>query len=193
MRPAGLIVNKKKLDPGTRSTVYNPTVAMGEKNSYLRAGELARQAGVSRDTLRYYERKGLLPAPRRSPNGYRQYAAASLDRVRLIRRALAMGFRIAELAVILKERDRGGAPCRKVRALAEAKLSEVEARLREMESLRDNLRAVLRDWDARLGKAAASERAGLLEALASDSSIQERASPLTPPRLKRRKNKENVL
>ena len=101
----------------------------------------------------------MLPAPRRSRNGYRQYTADSLDRVRLIRRALAIGFRIDELAVILKERDRGGAPCRRVRALAEAKLNEVEARLREIQSVRDDLRAVLRDWDARLGKATASERA----------------------------------
>jgi DNA-binding transcriptional MerR regulator len=168
-------------------------MAASEKASLLRAGELASLAGVSTDTLRHYERKGLLPAPRRSQNGYRQYTAHSLDRVRLIRRALAMGFTIDELALILKERDRGGAPCRKVRALAEAKLDEVEARLREMESVRDDLRTVLRDWDARLGKATASGRAGLLEALASDSLIQERASPLTTVRLKRRKNKENVL
>ena len=157
----------------------------------LRAGELARLAGVSTDTLRHYERRGLLPAPLRAANGYRQYAASSLDRVRLIRRALAIGFTIDELAVILKERDRGGAPCRKVRALAEAKLDEIDTRLREMESVRDDLRAVLRDWDSRLETAAAPARAGLLEALAKGSLIQERDSPLT--RLKRRKSKENIL
>ena len=150
-------------------------------------------AGVSTDTLRHYERKGLLPAPRRSRNGYRQYGADSLDRVRLIRRALSIGFRIDELAVILKERDRGGAPCRKVRALAEAKLDEVETRLREMESVRDDLRAVLSDWDARLGKSTATERAGLLEALVNNSLIPERESPLAPPRLRRRNSKESLL
>ncbi len=150
-------------------------------------------AGVSTDTLRHYERRGVLPAPQRSANGYRQYSAGSLDRVRLIRRALAIGFTIDELAIILKERDRGHAPCRKVRALAEAKLGEIETRLREMESVRDDLRAVLRDWDSRLETAPASGRAGLLEALAKGSLIQERNSPLTPPRLKRRKSKENIL
>ena len=159
----------------------------------LRAGELARQAGVSTDTLRHYERRGLLPAPQRAANGYRQYSASSLDRVRLIRRALAIGFTIDELAVILKERDRGQAPCRKVRALAEAKLDEIETRLREMRSVRDDLRAVLRDWDSRLETTPASGRAGLLEALAKGSLIQERNSPLTPPRLKRRKSKEDIL
>ncbi|HEX5732226.1 MAG TPA: heavy metal-responsive transcriptional regulator [Blastocatellia bacterium] len=168
-------------------------MAVSEKNHLLRAGELARLCGVSTDTLRHYERKGLLPAPRRSRNGYRQYSADSLDRVRLIRRALAIGFRIDELAVILKERDRGGTPCRRVRALAEAKLNEIEARLHEIQSVRDDLRAVLRDWDARLGKTTASERAGLLEALANDSSIPERQSPLATPRLKRRKSKETII
>ena len=88
---------------------------MSEKASVMLAGELARLAGVSTDTLRHYERKGLLPAPQRAANGYRQYAAGSLDRVRLIRRALAIGFTIDELAVILKERDRGHAPAQAAR------------------------------------------------------------------------------
>lgn len=166
--------------------------AENQKTKLLRAGELARLVGVSTDTLRHYERKGLLPAPQRAANGYRQYGAGALDRVRLIRHALAIGFTIDELAVILKERDRGGTPCRKVRALAEAKLDEIETRLREMQSVRDDLRAVLRDWDSRL-HTTASGRAGLLEALAKGSLIQERNSPLTSPRLKRRKSKENVL
>jgi DNA-binding transcriptional MerR regulator len=184
-------LRKKILDPGTGSSLYNSSVAPEnrEKNIF-RAGELAELAGVSTDTLRHYERRGLLAAPQRAANGYRQYAASSLDRVRLIRRALAIGFTIDELAVILKERDRGGTPCRKVRALAEAKLCEIETRLREMESVRDDLRAVLRDWDSRL-ETTATGRAGLLEALAKNSSIQEGGSPLT--RLKRRKIKEDIL
>jgi MerR family transcriptional regulator, copper efflux regulator len=192
--PALSITSKKRLDPGTGSSLYNSGVAAeNQKMNLLRAGELARLAGVSTDTLRHYERKGLLPAPLRAANGYRQYAPQSLDRVRLIRRALAIGFTIDELAVILKERDRGGTPCRRVRALAEARLDEIETRLREMQSVRDDLRAVLRDWDSRLETTSASGRAGLLEALAKGSLIQERNSPLTPPRLKRRKSKENVL
>lgn len=165
--------------------------AENQKKNILRAGEFARLAGVSTDTLRHYERRGVLPAPPRAANGYRQYAASSLDRVRLIRRALAIGFTIDELAAILKERDRGGTPCRRVRALAEAKLGEVETRLREIESVRDDLRAVLLDWDSRLEAASDSGRAGLLEALAKGSLIRERGSPLT--NLKRRKSKENVL
>src|SRR5436305_8540073 len=111
------------------------------KKTYMRAGELARAAGVSTDTLRHYERKGVLPRPRRSPNGYREYAAESLARVLLVRRALTFGFTLDELARVLRARERGGAPCREVRALAASKLSGVEARLRELASLRDDRRA----------------------------------------------------
>lgn len=131
-----------------------------------RSGELARLAGVSTDTLRHYERKGVLPLARRLNNGYRKYPADSLDRVRLIRRALAVGFTLDELARILKARDRGQAPCREVRALASEKLSEVEGRLTELLALRDELRATLADWDKRLTGKKAGQRAGLLESLA---------------------------
>ncbi len=66
------------------------------KQEYLRSGELARLAGVSTDTLRHYERKGLLARPRRSCNGYREYPASDLDRVRLVRGALGIGFTLNE-------------------------------------------------------------------------------------------------
>ena len=63
----------------------------------LRSGELARLTGVSRDTLRLYERRGLLPAPGRSESGYRRYGTSAAHRVRLIRAALSIGFTIDEL------------------------------------------------------------------------------------------------
>jgi DNA-binding transcriptional MerR regulator len=130
------------------------------------AGELAGLAGVSTDTLRHYERKGVLPRPQRLVNGYRKYPPNSLDRVRLIRRALAVGFTLDELARFLKARDRGQAPCREVRSLAAEKLTEVESRLEEMLEIRDELRATLVDWDRRLASKKAGQQAGLLDALA---------------------------
>lgn len=120
--------------------------------------------------MRHYERKGVLPAPIRAPNGYRQYPARALDRVRLIRKALSIGFTLDELARILKVRDRGGAPCRQVRELAASRLSEVEEQLREMMGLRDELRAILRDWDDRLAGRGSSEPARLLESLGGPGS-----------------------
>ena len=137
----------------------------------LLAGELARLAGVSTDTLRHYERKGVLPAPRRLGNNYRKYPANSVDRVRLIRRALTVGFTLDELARFLKARDRGQSPCREVRALAAEKLSELESRLSEMLALRDELQATLVDWDGRLARKGAGQRAGLLDALAQQEAV----------------------
>jgi len=130
-------------------------------------GELARRAAVSTDTLRHYERSGVLAKPARSPNNYRVYPDDAVARVLLIRRSLAFGFSLAELAIVLRERDKGGAPCRKVRAIAADKLEATEARLVELTRLRDELRALLADWDARLANAPPGARSGLLDSLPS--------------------------
>ena len=124
--------------------------------------------GVSTDTLRHYERVGVLARPGRSAAGYRQYPPESVARVRLVRRALGLGFTLAELARILRTRDQGGAPCREVRAMAERKLEQLERRLAEMTSLRDHLRRLLADWDRRLAATPAGARALLLEALSDE-------------------------
>jgi len=169
------VSQKKELDPGSCSRVYNRWKVEHVKHDtpkqeYLRSGELARLAGVSTDTLRHYERKGLLVRPRRSPNGYREYPGVALDRVRLVRNALGIGFTLKELARILGVRDRGGAPCHQVRALAETKLTEVEIQLGELTALRAELRRLLKNWDALLAKNSPPKRAGLLESLvASDT------------------------
>ena len=76
--------------------------------STLSSGQLADLAGVSRDTLRHYERKGVLPRALRGQNGYRQYAPEALQRVQLVRRALSVGFTLDELSKVLKVRDAGG-------------------------------------------------------------------------------------
>lgn len=138
---------------------------MSSEKSFYRSGELAELAGVSTDTLRYYERKGVLGRPLRKANDYRQYPASALQRVRLIRRAIAVGFTLDELASVLNVRDSGGAPCMEVRSLAAAKLSDIETRLREMSELRKELRTALKDWDKRLEHRAPGQRAHLLETL----------------------------
>jgi MerR family Zn(II)-responsive transcriptional regulator of zntA len=156
----------------------------------LRSGELARLAGVSTDTLRHYERKGVLAAPRRSNNGYRVYPAEALDRIRLVRRSLAVGFTLDELARILKQRDGGNAPCHQVRDLAATKLSEVEERLREMAIVRDELRAMLQDWNMRLAQTTDGNQARLLETLATNNRIATGGEALSPiPSWTRRKKR----
>ncbi|MEO7971315.1 MAG: heavy metal-responsive transcriptional regulator [bacterium] len=151
-------------------------------------GELAKAAGVSADTLRHYERKGVLGKPHRGPNGYRHYPRAALDRVRMVRQALAMGFTLDELSRVLKIRDNGGAPCRQVRELATEKLSGIERQLSELRSLRDELKNILQDWDARLNGTKTGAAARLLESLASPGSVHKPAgSPLTKRNLKRKR------
>jgi MerR family copper efflux transcriptional regulator len=136
------------------------------ETKYLRSGELARLSAVSTDTLRHYERKGLLAAKRLS-NGYRAYPPDALARVKLVQQALSVGFSLDELASFLRIRAQGGAPCRQVRALAAKKLEELEARIRGLRQLRTDLRAMLSDWDARLADAGNGRKAWLLETLAS--------------------------
>jgi len=143
--------------------------------SALSSGELADLAGVSRDTLRHYERKGVLPRPLRGHNAYRQYPPEALQRVQLVRRALSVGFTLDELAKVLKVRDAGGAPCEEVRKLAAQKLLNVQDQLRELTKLRDDLQETLREWDARLVHRTNGKRANLLESLPVDPNPAKRS------------------
>jgi DNA-binding transcriptional MerR regulator len=149
-------------------------------NLPMQSSELARLSGVSTDTLRYYERHQLLPFVPRSKSGYRLFPAQALHRVHLIRGALAMGFSIRELAAIFAERDRGGAPCHRVRELAKQKLAAVESSLRDLQIWRRDLKATLVGWDRLLRKTPRGQRAGLLESfVASHPNRQKRYSTLT--------------
>lgn len=136
-----------------------------------RSGEIARRAGVSTDTLRHYERKGLLAKPRRLGNGYRVYPTEALDRVLLIQRALAVGFTLDELTRLFRARDRGQPPCREVRAIARRKLADLERQLEDLTRFREDLERLLEEWDARLAKTGAAP-ARLLESLAAGPQIR---------------------
>src|SRR6185295_14276102 len=116
-------------------------------NDEILSGELARSCGVSPDTIRHYERLGLLPAAVRGANGYRRFPRESVVRVRLIRRALAIGFSLAEVARILRQRDAGSPPCRNVRALAGEKLADLDERIAAMTAMREDLVEMLSEWD----------------------------------------------
>jgi DNA-binding transcriptional MerR regulator len=142
-------------------------------NRPLYSGQLARLAGVSTDTLRFYERRGLLPSAPRSPSGYRLYPVEAVARVRLVRGALSIGFSVAELASIFRERDHGGAPCHRVRKLAAEKLVALEVRLRDLRSWRRVLRSTLAEWDRLLRKTPLGKRAGLLEAFVATHSTRQ--------------------
>lgn len=105
----------------------------------MRIGEVAGTAGVPAQTIRFYERKGLLPQPRRGPNGYRDYDGSTLTRLRLIRSAQAAGLTLVEIASILDLRAKGAVPCAHVQSLLATKLHEVQARQRELAALEAEL------------------------------------------------------
>jgi DNA-binding transcriptional MerR regulator len=127
--------------------------------------ELARACGVSTDTLRHYERKGLLAKPQRTSAGYRRYPADAVDRVRLIQRALVVGFSLDDLTRVLRERDRGGAPCRNVRAMLDDRLFDLTKRIRDLKGLRRELVSLAQSWDAKLAHTPPGTRAHLLDEL----------------------------
>jgi DNA-binding transcriptional MerR regulator len=129
----------------------------------LSSGDLAKLMGISPDTLRLYERKGLIHCPPRTAAGYRCYPPEAVDRIRLIRSALSVGFTLHELAEILAIRDGGGFPCARVRELAEDKLRNLERHARELGVFRRQLKTILGQWDRTLKKTASGKRAGLLE------------------------------
>ncbi|MEW5893962.1 MAG: Hg(II)-responsive transcriptional regulator [Pseudomonadota bacterium] len=93
-------------------------------------GGLAQAAGVNVETVRYYQRRGLLPEPARPPGGIRRYDRAALDRLGFIKSAQRLGFSLEEVAVLLKLDD--GAHCREARTIAERKLREVRGRIADL-------------------------------------------------------------
>ena len=135
--------------------------------------EAARLTGVSTDTLRHYERLGLLPAVARTHGGYRRYPEPVLERVRLIQRALVLGFSLKELQRILSVRDAGGAPCQNVRALLGDRLASLRTRIEELIVLRDDLDALLVDWDAKLARTVKGQRAHLLDSLGAHPRLKD--------------------
>lgn len=131
----------------------------------LRTGELARAAGVSNDTIRHYERKGVIHAATREANGYRSFPSEALRRLALVRNALALGFTLDELAEILRSRSNGEPPCRKVRSLAAGKLDAIDREIAALLKLRGAIAETLEDWDERLTRVVEGEPAHLLESL----------------------------
>jgi DNA-binding transcriptional MerR regulator len=158
---------------------------MASSHGTFRSGALAKLTGISSDTLRYYERQGLLPQPPRDANGYRRYPGAAVDRVRVIQRALDAGFTVVELRRVFRQREAGGAPCKEVLAIARARLTELESRIDGLIALRDNLEELVSEWATRIAATAPGKRAGLLDGLAKSPSPARGSRALRRPPPKR--------
>jgi DNA-binding transcriptional MerR regulator len=101
--------------------------------------ELSKHTGVPRKTIRYYEDVGLLISPLRASNNYRLYDEQDIERLRFIRSARSLDFSIEEIAKVLSTLDRHEPPCNHVVELLQKHLSEIEARIRDLEKLREEL------------------------------------------------------
>lgn len=147
----------------------------------MRIGQLAEATGVSTDTIRYYEKIGLLPAPQRSGSGYREYPSGAGNRLRVIRNAVQLGFPLNEIAKVLRVRDSGGAPCRQVRDYAQHVVTEIDQRIAQLTTERQSMLEMIRGWDKQLQQAR-GERAHLLEG----QDLPARAPEAKHARLRRR-------
>ena len=107
----------------------------------MRIGQLAAQTGFSVRTIRFYEQAGLLPAPERTPGGYRMYDQDAVTRLRFVRSAQSLGLSLAEIAEVLRVRDYQGPPCTYVAELLETHIGALEDHITELTALRDELRA----------------------------------------------------
>ena len=105
----------------------------------LTTGELARRGGVNRESIRFYEREGLLPAPPRTAAGYRKFPPDSVRRVRFIKRAQDLGFTLREVKELLALRFDPGSSCGDVRRRADAKLQDIGRKIHDLRRMKEAL------------------------------------------------------
>lgn len=115
----------------------------------LLIGDVAQQTGVAPPTIRYYESIGLLEQPSRTNAGYRRYTQATVDELRFIRKAQALGFSLDEIAEILTLSRSGKTPCSRVLTLAHQHLAAVDGRIRQLQKFRGQLAAELEKWSGK--------------------------------------------
>lgn len=108
----------------------------------LTIGKLARRAGVGVETVRFYERKGLLETPPRQASGYRQFGEEAVDKLRFIRRAKELGFSLKEIKDLLRLGTEDGATCGQVKERAERKIADIEERIRSLRRIKAALEKV---------------------------------------------------
>jgi len=109
----------------------------------MRIGEVAAAAGVNLETLRYYERRGLIQEPPRTPAGHRAYPVGTVRLIRFIKRAQELGFTLEEVDQLLTLRERRGRKRSEVQILAAAKLGDIEGKIRRLEAMRRALKTLL--------------------------------------------------
>ena len=121
----------------------------------LRIGEVSKQADVSVDTVRYYERRGLLPAAPRTASGYRVFTAEAIERVLFIKQAQELGFSLKEIDVLVG--TNGHSECRSVYELLSSKLEDIDSRLKRMRQFRQTIKHYLSECEEALSRPGKSD------------------------------------
>nr|WP_063779290.1 heavy metal-responsive transcriptional regulator [Kibdelosporangium sp. MJ126-NF4]CEL17501.1 Mercuric resistance operon regulatory protein [Kibdelosporangium sp. MJ126-NF4]CTQ91272.1 Mercuric resistance operon regulatory protein [Kibdelosporangium sp. MJ126-NF4] len=116
----------------------------------LRIGEVAAQAGVNTQTLRYYEREGLLPPPRRQRSGYRVYPPEAVQAVRFIKHAQGLGFTLGEIMVLRRWEDGTADHCAQVRDLTLRRIADTERAIARLQAVRGSLRQLVAECEPAL-------------------------------------------
>lgn len=119
----------------------------------LRTGEVARRAGVNVETLRFYEREGILPEPPRRTSGYREYPPETVDLIRFVKRAQELGFSLKEVHGLLNLRKSPRRAPGKVPHLVKTKIEEIDHKIRDLESMRRALGELLCACEEKSGQA----------------------------------------
>jgi len=131
-------------------------------------GRLAKRAGVGIDTVRFYERRGLLPQPQRTASGYRLYSEDTINRIRFVRKAKQLGFTLDEIENLLRLQDRGGQKS-EVKAITTLKLEQIDAKITDLSRMRSVLETLARECS---GKGSVST-CPIIEAIANDDTNEE--------------------
>lgn len=145
----------------TRRDITSEQGKAGKGDKLLKIGEVAKQTGIGIETLRFYERSGLLDRPARTEGGYRLYDAEALLTLEFIKRAQTLGFTLDEIRQIIAEGRTGHRPCAEVREIVRERLRELEERMQQMRKYYDALTATLAGWDKK--GTAAGRFCGLIE------------------------------
>jgi MerR family copper efflux transcriptional regulator len=153
------------LDSVVDSILYDSGVevgsSMGAATGTYKIGDVAKLSGVGIETLRFYEKSGLLDRPARTASGYRLYDASIVERLAFIKKAQVLGFTLDEIRELISHKRAGESPCGHVRAKVKSRLTELDERIRQMTLYRDELAAELKQWEKK--REVAGHVCGLIE------------------------------
>jgi DNA-binding transcriptional MerR regulator len=142
------------------------------KDRTLRIGDLASRIGVQPETIRYYERRGLLSSPQRGAGGYRVYTPGHLEQVEFIKKCQTLGFSLQEIRELMALKFRGNSPCQHVRDFLLEKIQQVDEQIQRLEAFRRELRDTVEECEQTLKRhSVAKENCPVLQRLEREPAV----------------------